>query len=245
VAEAQARQFAGVMDDRIGCSKLPSGKRVGREGGGMLVKCTECQREISDRATSCPHCGAPVGAGPSEIASIKLPRERRTPIFLIIGAVALGLSLVTPRLLLFFPLMLVFGCGLISIFRRESGRAGAVAILLLGVGIIALNESGSPSATASTDAAEIKSWNWRPDPNFGTRGTIKWNVEVRNKSTRNLKSVKVQFTTYDAAGALVASTFTYVQAIPPGETRSDSSFADYYRTERNAVVKIAEVYFSN
>ena len=26
-----------------------------------LVRCSECQQQISDRALSCPHCGAPVG----------------------------------------------------------------------------------------------------------------------------------------------------------------------------------------
>ena len=26
----------------------------------MLIKCNECGKEISDKATSCPNCGAPV-----------------------------------------------------------------------------------------------------------------------------------------------------------------------------------------
>lgn len=26
----------------------------------MLIKCTECNREISDQATACPGCGAPI-----------------------------------------------------------------------------------------------------------------------------------------------------------------------------------------
>lgn len=26
-----------------------------------LINCTECGKEISDKATSCPHCGAPIG----------------------------------------------------------------------------------------------------------------------------------------------------------------------------------------
>lgn len=25
-----------------------------------LIKCPECSKEISDRATSCPHCGCPL-----------------------------------------------------------------------------------------------------------------------------------------------------------------------------------------
>lgn len=31
----------------------------------MLIKCTECGKEISDQATNCPHCGAPVAVAPT------------------------------------------------------------------------------------------------------------------------------------------------------------------------------------
>ena len=30
----------------------------------MLIDCPECQRRISDKATACPHCGAPASAAP-------------------------------------------------------------------------------------------------------------------------------------------------------------------------------------
>lgn len=31
-----------------------------------LINCTECNREISDKATTCPGCGAPVSAAESQ-----------------------------------------------------------------------------------------------------------------------------------------------------------------------------------
>ena len=31
----------------------------------MLIKCNECGKEISDQATSCPNCGAPVNGAPA------------------------------------------------------------------------------------------------------------------------------------------------------------------------------------
>lgn len=38
-----------------------------------LAACLECRREISDRATTCPHCGAPIVA--EEIKRAAMERE--------------------------------------------------------------------------------------------------------------------------------------------------------------------------
>jgi Protein of unknown function (DUF2939) len=94
-------------------------------------------------------------------------------------------------------------------------------------------------------AAEIVDFNWHKDPNFGTGGAIMWNVQVRNKSSTNIESLKVEFTTYDAAGKVIASAFTYISAIPPGQTRADESYADLYNTENNAKAIISEVNLAN
>jgi hypothetical protein len=174
-------------------------------------------------------------------------KERNAPIFLVLSVVALILTLNTPRLLLFFPLMGTLGCAAISLVRKEKGWPGALIVLVLGIGLWMLSEGTIPTAgvsSANLDAAEIVDFNWSKDPSFGTRGTIKWNVEVRNKSSRNISSVKVEFTTYDEAGKLVASDFTYVSAIPAGETRSTQSYADFYRTEQRANALIADVIFA-
>jgi hypothetical protein len=97
---------------------------------------------------------------------------------------------------------------------------------------------------SSLKAVEIVSWNWRPDPSFGGKGTIHWNAQVRNLSQRYIESVRLELTTYDAAGQLVTTAFTFVGSIPPGETRSDESYADYYGTEQRAAVQVASVRFS-
>jgi hypothetical protein len=164
---------------------------------------------------------------------------------LILSVCALALSLLTPRILLFFPIMGAVGCAVIALFRRERAPFGAAVVIALAVAVIVLNEADLAAPTYSNlAAAEIVDWNWQKDLSFGDRGTIKWNVRVRNKSTHNISSVKVDFTTYDAQGRLVSSTFTYVEAIPPGQTRSSNSFADLYRTEEKATVQIAEVRFA-
>lgn len=46
-----------------------------------LVACSECGRDISDRAPACPHCGAPV-APPAAIPAYSPPSSARDPGFL-------------------------------------------------------------------------------------------------------------------------------------------------------------------
>jgi len=217
----------------------------------MLVECTECKGQISDTAETCPHCGYP---GPGRQASdATAPTDRqRPPLLLAIGAVALILSLFAPIFLMFFPIMVALGCAIASLILKERWRPAAVGVLVCGVVIFVLAHSGHPGgslpdAPSSSDlaSAEITDWNWSKDPDFGTHGTIKWNVSVHNVSSRPLRNVRVEFSTYDNEGKLVATTFTYVDAIPPGETRSDNSFADLYRTEVRAEVKITDVNFSD
>jgi hypothetical protein len=173
-------------------------------------------------------------------------KKRTAPIFLALSVIALVLMLNTPRLLLFFPLMGILGGATISLFRKERGWPGAVVVLLLGIGLWVLSEMPNTNSTTGFNssnlaAAEIVDFNWRKDPTFGTRGTIKWNVQVQNKSSQNISAAKVEFTTYDRSGKLVASTFTYVSAIPAGQTRTTESYADLYGTEQRANVVIADV----
>lgn len=59
-----------------------------------LIKCPECDKEISDKVVSCPHCGYPlVSSGQNsqrvELASvnIKLSKERKRKVFIIIGSI--------------------------------------------------------------------------------------------------------------------------------------------------------------
>jgi len=44
-----------------------------------LVQCKECSKEVSDKAVSCPHCGAPVvGAAESRAAGARLTTTQGT-----------------------------------------------------------------------------------------------------------------------------------------------------------------------
>ena len=113
------------------------------------------------------------------------------------------------------------------------------------LGIGSYEENESTSAQSNLSSASIIDWNWSKDYDFGTKGVIKWNVEVSNKSDKYIEYVKVDFTTYDKNDRLVSSNFTFVKAIPPNQTRSESSYADLYDTETDAKIKITKVIFSD
>ena len=42
-----------------------------------LINCSECAKQVSDRATACPHCGAPLGSAPFRVASAVQPQPAR------------------------------------------------------------------------------------------------------------------------------------------------------------------------
>ena len=43
-----------------------------------LIKCIDCGKEISDKATACPHCGCPISEiNPVGIVKIKIPRTEK------------------------------------------------------------------------------------------------------------------------------------------------------------------------
>lgn len=44
----------------------------------MLIKCSECEREVSDQAAACPHCGAPMKAAPSPPPPVPVPTKQGT-----------------------------------------------------------------------------------------------------------------------------------------------------------------------
>lgn len=240
----------------------------------MLMECPECHREISDQAPACPHCGylakrPEENAAPSQanasIAStasseLHVPTVANGSGFLIAAAIAFVFCLVTPRILIVLPALCCIVLAIVSLVRRERFRWGGVVIVVLTVllviesseemrtitgPVVTANAGSDDDQTANLAAAKISDWNWNADPDFGTHGAVKWNVAIFNSSSRAIASAKVDFTTYDNHGKMIATTFAYVEAIPPGQTRNENSFADYYGTEKKASVVVSEVRFAN
>jgi hypothetical protein len=64
-----------------------------------------------------------------------------------------------------------------------------------GPGVRTVSETSSTlpavaSRSSNLDAAEIVDFNWIKDPDFGTHGTIEWNVQVRTKSSKDYRGRK-------------------------------------------------------
>jgi hypothetical protein len=96
------------------------------------------------------------------------------------------------------------------------------------------------STTVSADV-QVTSSAFYPDPEFGGEGAVLWVAEVQNTGSQIIESARVEFTSHDASGAVLASDFTFVGPIPPGETRAGESFADYTGTEASVEVEVGEV----
>lgn len=45
----------------------------------MLIKCPECELQVSDKAANCPHCGYPMKSGSENIKRKKVNKRRRLP----------------------------------------------------------------------------------------------------------------------------------------------------------------------
>jgi hypothetical protein len=90
--------------------------------------------------------------------------------------------------------------------------------------------------------AEIVASNWQVDPAFSETGAVVWTAEVRNTTSTDLEFVQVEFSTYDAAGKILAVDFAFLDPIAPGETQLAEGFADYHGgAETTAKFRIATV----
>ena len=85
---------------------------------------------------------------------------------------------------------------------------------------------------------EVSSWNWYKDPNYGTKGSVRWTVEVKNLSNKYIDRVKVKFATYDANEKIITSSFAYVKGLAPYGTSTTSSFMTYFGKEETASIRI-------
>jgi hypothetical protein len=171
------------------------GKTIGKITGGInamaLINCAECGAQVSDKAEACPHCGAPLDkpassrvrrppvipntppAGSASPQQEVPPQKKRSqPIFLALAVISFFLLFITPKLLLFFPVMGTLGFAVISFFRKEKGRTGAVLIFMLTLAVLAIAEYGShlteqrlsPTqnvASCTTAKIEIKEVTWK------------------------------------------------------------------------------------
>jgi len=177
----------------------------------------------------------------------------KQPVFSILAAVFVFICALSPLLFITVPVMLTVGMGIVAIVRKERPRwvaplAVAASLMLLFYASQQLSEIRNSLSTGNSSGdlsgAEISDWSWDADPSFGGKGTIKWRVAIHNKTDKPISSVEVAFTSYDENQHMLTNTMTFVTAIPPGGTRNDESYADYYGTEKTANVAITAVRYS-
>lgn len=216
----------------------------------MLMNCPECKREMSDQAEACPNCGFKPAA--------KKAANSPWPLALAVAIVLLIATGVAPQQSASMVALVAVISALVAGFRREVGWLAPSVLIFIVLAVLGnrmpqstsqLTAVGAPGANGGRPAhempvAEIEDWNWGADKNFAGRGAVIWNVKVKNKSDRYLSMVRVEMTTYDKNRKMISTDFTFVNAIPPGGSRSAKAFADYYGTEHTADAQIVDVSFA-
>jgi hypothetical protein len=84
----------------------------------------------------------------------------------------------------------------------------------------------------------IESWTWYSDPGFAGRGAVIWTAVIRNNTTEYVRSVPVEVTTFDAAGNVMDTDFSYATGLAPGGTASAKGYATYFGSEKKASIRI-------
>ena len=131
-----------------------------------------------------------------------------------------------------------------STFEGWAGDASSCSTELTCSLTLDQNRTAVARLTTAAAAVEVVSSAFYPDPTFAGEGAVIWVVEVRNLTSQTVESAAIDFTSHDAAGTVLASDFTFVGPIPPGETRPGKSFASYTGTEATVDFQVGEVAFA-
>lgn len=131
-----------------------------------------------------------------------------------------------------------------STFDGWAGDAGSCATAFS----CSIDMTGNKTATAQLStgqsAVQITSSAYYLDPEFGGEGAVIWVAEARNTTNQTIESAQIDFTSHDASGQVLASDFTFVGPIPPGETRANQSLADLLGSEATVDIVAGEVQFA-
>jgi hypothetical protein len=218
------------------------------------VKCRDCGNQISKKAKSCPQCGAPqrrtsplawtvliliVGwVGYTATSVDQRPRAASTPSASPAQNIKLGYIHQTTNLRT--------GAGTNFEIAGKLHRGDVVQITATEGDWSTVIAPGVGKAFVHRELLkekplpplEIASWNWRADHDFGTKGAVIWNVELRNNTDRYIDYVRVEFTSYDKNDQLITSDFSHVSGLAPGGTAATKAYATYFGRESKGRVRI-------
>jgi Divergent InlB B-repeat domain len=131
-----------------------------------------------------------------------------------------------------------------STFTGWSGDAGSCGTTLTCALEMTGNKTGVAEFNPGAATLPITTSTYYLDPEFAGTGAVIWVAEVQNTTSQTVETAKINFTSHDNGGNVLASDFTFVGPIPPGETRAGRSFADYHGNEASVDIQVGEVTFA-
>lgn len=144
----------------------------------MLIKCPECNKEISDSAPSCPHCGYILKAAilDATLNETSLIPHKKTAIFQFISLGAIIIAFFTPTILVALPCLVIISSGIIALVRKEPRRLLSLAFIILGFFFVIIATSIFDLDSSYIKKMEIQKWNWTKEGTYSyIRGRVKNN----------------------------------------------------------------------
>ena len=213
-----------------------------------LIKCPECEKEVSDKAATCPYCGCPISnvvdsentENKTAIQSSQI--ENKSPICGIAALCAAVLSLFMPYIVSIYIVPVAFVLAIVSIVRRE-GKTSKIALILAIISICwivyvstsitaalsggkPLSIPGMPEQKSLEEIMEEKTASLE-NGKLKIKGDLKIHSEngvqyailfVYNNTNKRLSSVIAEFELKDKSGNVVGSANDIVQSLAPGAT---------------------------
>jgi len=211
-----------------------------------LIKCPECEKEISDQAPTCPHCGAPLKQTESNPTTIK---ESSPPVWGIIGIISGLGALFLPYFAAVFLLPVSFISGVVA-YRKGQKKSGITTIILATLALcwviyvsMSLNAimngdksfpfiGQDPNKQYDTNAFENKMEEMKATINNGKlsiRGDIDSKrdgdiayllAKVKNVSGKKITALSATFTIYDKNGNVTGNATDFIAELAPDDTWS-------------------------
>lgn len=155
-----------------------------------LINCSECKKEISDLAESCPQCGYKL--------KLKKDVSKKPRVFQYISIVAFAVSLFSPQLFTNFFVLIIISSAIISLIRKEGWWGLSFLFILFGFLLLVL-----PSLTKLNEKKYIQNViivkkTWVKEENYTyVRGS------VLNLGDRDISYFKVKVYYLSASGDVI------------------------------------------
>lgn len=178
----------------------------------MLIKCLECNKDMSDSATSCPHCGFILKALKSKDTSKEAESSsRKKALFQFISLGAIIVALFTPRILISLPCLVIISSGIIALFRKEPRWFLSVSSIVIGFFLIGAFDTKSDYI----GKMEIQKGDWTRERDYSyVRGRVK------NGGDKTVTYFEITALYKDASGTVLDTDYTNSgETLQPGMSK--------------------------